>query len=170
VATNKNLFDEIQQGRFRKDLFFRLNINSIYLHPLRERQGDISLLTDYFFRLYSLKYKKKLESISLPVRKLLNGYSFPGNVRELMNIINSTIIVESSKEIRKASLPHYFLENASVQKSVGETFNLKTLQEVEKEHIRQTMISLGWNKTKAAKSLGISRVNLIAKIKKYELE
>jgi transcriptional regulator with PAS, ATPase and Fis domain len=98
------------------------------------------------------------------------GYSFPGNIRELMNIINSAIIVESGSELQKKSLPNYFLENTYAP---VDTFNggpLKSLQEMEKIHIKKVMDHTKNNKTKAAKILGISRVNLIAKIKKYQLE
>jgi DNA-binding NtrC family response regulator len=170
AATNKNLFDEIKRGNFRKDLFFRLNINSINLPSLQERYGDIPLLARHFLNKFNKKYKKKVETISNLVMKLLMSYSFPGNIRELMNIINSAIIVESGSELQKKSLPSYFLENtyAPVDTSIGGP--LKSLQEMEKIHIKKVMDHMKNNKTKAAKILGISRVNLIAKIKKYRLE
>jgi DNA-binding NtrC family response regulator len=170
AATNKNLFDEIKNGNFRKDLFFRLNINSISLPPLRERKGDVELLAYYFLEEFSQKYDKNIAKISPTVINLLKSYSFPGNVREIMNIINSSIIVESDRELQKKSLPHYFLENGHLPQ---ETYNgeiLLSLQEVEKRHIGKVLDQTGHNKTKAAKVLGISRVNLISKIKKYDLE
>ncbi len=168
VATNKNLFEEIKSGRFRKDLFFRLNINAINLPPLRERMGDIELLSNYFLNVFNEKYEKNIESISPVVMNCLKKYSFPGNVRELMNIINSAIIVEPTKELRKKSLPYYFLEN---NQDYCDFDNLPpSLEEIEKGHIKQVLDYTGMNKSKAAGILGISRVNLIAKIKKYELE
>jgi len=94
AATNKNLFEEINKGNFRKDLFFRLNINSISLPPLRDRLEDIVLLADYFLKKFNVKYKKNVKRISKPVINSLKTYAFPGNVRELMNIINSSLIVE----------------------------------------------------------------------------
>jgi DNA-binding NtrC family response regulator len=171
AATNKNLFDEIKRGNFRKDLFFRLNINAIHLPPLRERKGDVELLSEYFFKEFNEEYGKSIERISAPVLKLLNNYSFPGNVRELMNLINSAILVESGKELRKASLPSYFLDQCHDQREVhsrGE--RLLSLQEVEKEHIRKVLDHTNNNKTVASRILGISRVSLISKVKKYELE
>jgi len=171
AATNKNLFEEIKKGNFRKDLFFRLNINSINLPPLRERQGDIELLAYYFLEEFTQRYKKDIHRISPAVLNLLKGYSFPGNVREMMNIINSAIIVESGLELQKKSLPNYFLENSST--APQEVFNgqaMLPLQEVEKRHIRKVLAHSKMNKTKAAKILGISRVNLLAKIKKYNIE
>ena len=170
AATNKNLFDEIKRGNFRKDLFFRLNINSINLPPLRERQGDIPLLAEHFLKEYNTRYHKKVERMSTSVLKLLKGYSYPGNVRELMNLINSAVIVEMGGELQKKSLPEYFLENAymPVETSLGGPMN--SLQDMEKEYIKKVLANTKNNKTHAAKILGISRVNLIAKIKKYDLE
>lgn len=170
AATNKNLFDEIKRGNFRKDLFFRLNINSINLPSLQERHGDIPLLARHFLNKFNKKYKKKVEKISNLVMKLLMSYSFPGNIRELMNIINSAIIVESGSELQKKSLPSYFLENTYAPVDTSNGGPLKSLQEMEKIHIKKVMGYMKNNKTKAAKILGISRVNLIAKIKKYQLE
>lgn len=170
AATNKNLFDEIKRGNFRKDLFFRLNINSINLPPLRERHGDIPMLARYFLKEFSKKYNKKTDGISIQVMNMLKGYAFPGNVREIMNIINSAMIVESAGELLKKSLPHYFLESSHSQVDSYRGGPLQSLQEVEKEHIKKILAHTKNNKTQAAKILGISRVNLIAKIKKYELE
>jgi len=168
AATNKNLFEEIKKGNFRKDLFFRLNINAIELPPLRERKGDTELLAGYFLSLFNEKFGKQIKRISDPAMKLLLGYSYPGNVRELMNIINSAIIVESESELKKKSLPGYFLsgDNFDLSENGSQPANLT---EVEKEHIKKTLIFTGNNHTKAAQILGISRVNLLAKIKKYGL-
>jgi len=172
AATNKNLFEEIQKGNFRKDLFFRLNINSITLPPLRERKGDIELLSNYFLNKFTKKYAKKVESISEPVLNCLKSYSFPGNVRELMNIINSAIIVESANELRKKSLPGYFMDNNHTTQMDFHTDDDDipcTLSEIEKVHINKVLHFTNNNKTKAASILGISRVNLLAKMKKYHL-
>jgi DNA-binding NtrC family response regulator len=169
AATNKNLFEEIQKGNFRKDLFFRLNINSITLPPLRERKGDIEFLLEYFLDKFNKKYKKNVERISDSVLNCLKSYSFPGNVRELMNIINSAIIVESTNELRKKSLPVYFIENNHTYNTTDEDDIPRSLSEIEKEHINNVLHFTNNNKTRAAEILGISRVNLLAKIKKYHL-
>lgn len=170
AATNKNLFEEIKKGTFRKDLFFRLNINSINLPSLRERKGDVELLADYFLTKFNKKYGKQIEKISPAVCNCLKNYPFPGNVRELMNIINSAIIVEPTNELRKSSLPNYFLEANNSYCDFDETIVPPPLTEVEKCHIRQVLEFTNHNRSKASEILGISRVNLIAKIKKYELE
>ncbi|GAB4277938.1 MAG: sigma-54 dependent transcriptional regulator [Marinilabiliales bacterium] len=169
AATNKNLFEEINKGNFRKDLFFRLNINSINLPPLRERINDIEPLAYHFLNVFNKKYNKNVTKISPSVLNFLKTYPFHGNVRELLNIINSAMIIETSNELKKKSLPHYLLEttNAYIDK---ESVKPLSLQELEKEHIRKILAYTNNNKTKAAEILGISRVNLIAKIKKYEIE
>ena len=169
AATNKNLFDEIQKGNFRKDLFFRLNINSIRVPALRERNDDVEILSRHFFEKYKERYNKKIDKIAVSTLNCLKSYPFPGNIRELMNIINSAIIVEPGNELKKSSLPHYFLESTKHSSTIIEGYVPKKMWEVEKEHIRKVLKFTNNNRTKAADILGISRVNLIAKIKKYEL-
>lgn len=169
AATNKNLFEEIKKGNFRKDLFFRLNINSISLPPLRERKDDIELLANYFLDKFNKKYGKHVERVSDSALNCLKAYAFPGNCRELMNIINSAIIVESSNELKKKSLPSYFFESNGGGYGIDEDTLPKSLCDMEKEHLQKVLDYTNNNRTKAAEILGISRVNLIAKIKKYHL-
>ncbi len=166
AATNKNLHEEMKKGNFRKDLFYRLNINSVYLPPLRERKGDIPLLSYHFLRRFCQMNSKKIEKISEGVMKYLTRYDYPGNIRELMNIINSAVIVESSNELKKKSLPSYFLENAGFGDNGPMDTPLKTLEEIENDHIRRVLDYTGGNKTKAAQILGISRISLISRSKK----
>ncbi|MFA7228404.1 MAG: sigma-54 dependent transcriptional regulator [Melioribacteraceae bacterium] len=170
AATNKNLFEEIKNGNFRKDLFFRLNINSINIPPLRERKGDIELLANHFLEKFNMKYGRNIRSISPAVLNCLKSYSFPGNVRELMNLINSAIIVESTNELHKKSLPNYFLGANNCFNELDKGIVPQTLEEIEKTHIKIVLEFTNNNKTKASAILGISRVNLIAKIKKYGIE
>ena len=170
AATNKNLFEEIKKGNFRKDLFFRLNINSINLPPLRERKNDIELLANYFLKKFNEKYKKNVEKISSQVLNCFKSYPFPGNVRELMNLINSAIIVESTNELHKKSLPNYFLENNNSYGELDSEIIPQSLEEMEKKHIKHVLEFTNKNRSKAAEILHISRVNLISKIKKYKIE
>ncbi|KQC12995.1 MAG: hypothetical protein APR63_09750 [Desulfuromonas sp. SDB] len=167
AATNKNLFDEINKGTFRKDLFFRLNINSVFLPPLRDRKSDLPKLAYYFLEKFSKLHQKNINKISKPVLNLLDYYNYPGNVRELMNIINSAVIVENKSEIRKDSLPVYFLE--ATQYKISNQIIPSSLTELEKNHIKKTLDFTKWNRSKAAEILKISRVTLISKIKKYNL-
>jgi DNA-binding NtrC family response regulator len=169
AATNKDLLSEMKKGNFRKDLFYRLNMSSVYLPPLRERKGDIPLLCQHFLRRFNEQNQKSVQKISEPATRLLNQYDYPGNVRELMNIINSAVIIESGPELLKKSLPHYFLENSSAKESLLSSTSLLPLSELEKEQIKKVLGHTKGNKSQAAKILGISRVNLLAKIKKYQL-
>jgi len=166
AATNKNLHEEMKQGNFRKDLFYRLNINSVYLPPLRERTGDIPILSYHFLSIFCQTNNKKIEKISDSAMKCLTQYDYPGNIRELMNIINSAVIVESSNELKKKSLPNYFFENEGFGDGGSTDVPLKTLKEIEDEHIRRILDYTGGNKTRAAQILGISRISLISKTKK----
>jgi two-component system, NtrC family, response regulator PilR len=170
AATNKDLLAEMKKGNFRKDLFYRLNMSSVYLFPLRERKGDIPLLCQHFLKKFNEQNQKNIQKISEPTMRLINQYDYPGNIRELMNVINSAVIIESGSELSKKSLPHYFLENSGLKDDLDMDFPLKTLSEIEKEQIKKVFLHCKGNKSKAAKILGISRVNLIAKIKKYQLE
>ncbi|HEY3276933.1 MAG TPA: sigma-54 dependent transcriptional regulator [Syntrophorhabdaceae bacterium] len=170
AATNKDLHEEIKKGNFRKDLFYRLDMNSVFLPPLRERKGDIPVLAHHFLRKFCELNNKKVDRISDAAMKLLSRYDYQGNVRELMNIINSAVIIESAGEIRRKSLPNYFLENTPSLEGGFTDVPLKTLSDIEKEHIAKIVEYTGGNRTKAAQILGISRVNLISKIKKYLIE
>ena len=169
AATNKDLLSEMKKGNFRKDLFYRLNMSSVYLLPLRERKGDVPLLCQHFLEKYNEQNQKCIQKISDAAMRLLNRYEYPGNIRELMNIINSAIIIESGTELHKKSLPHYFLENSNIRETTAAGRPLLSLSEMEKEQIRNVLVHTGGNKSQAAKILGISRVNLLAKIKKYQL-
>ncbi len=170
AATNKNLHEEIKKGNFRKDLFYRLNMNSVYLPPLRERKGDVSLLANHFLAVFCKTNGKKIERISEGAMKLLTHYDYPGNVREMMNIINSAVIIESSVELRKKSFPNYFLENTVISENGFGDAPLKSLEDVETDHIRKILAYTANNRTKASQILGISRISLLAKIRKYKLE
>jgi two-component system response regulator PilR (NtrC family) len=170
AATNKDLLAEMKKGNFRKDLFYRLNMSSVYLFPLRERKGDIPLLCQHFLKKFNEQNQKNIQKISEPAMRLISQYDYPGNIRELMNVVNSAVIIETGSELNKKSLPHYFLENSGLKDDSDTDFPLKTLSEIEKEQIKKIFLYTKGNKSKAAKILGISRVNLIAKIKKYQLE
>ena len=169
AATNKDLQVEIKKGNFRKDLFYRLNINSIYLPPLREHKEDIPLLAYHFLEKYNRINKKQIREISEPMMELLQQYDYPGNIRELENIINNMVSVETSDKLTKASLPAYVSGAIPKYKGPPPPFEEKSLQELEREHIRRVLERTGGNRTRAAKILGISRVNLLSKIKRYQL-
>lgn len=176
-ATNKDLEQEIIQGRFREDFFYRLNVVHIHLPPLRERREDIPLLAQYFLEKYSRELGKDIRSISSYALDVLMKYNFPGNVRELENIIERSVALENSnivlpdslvlsehkREGRKTELPSFHLTSAGMDLE-------KELSELEKELLQQSLqLSNGVIK-KAAELLNLSFRSMRWKIKKYDLK
>ncbi len=169
TATNKDLQKEIQRGTFRTDLFYRLNVCSVYLLPLNKRNGDIPLLAQYFLTKYAEVHKRPVNGISEDVLKLLSRYHYPGNVRELENIINTAVVMEDGFQLTRRSLPRYFLEaTLKARYSINNTHN-KSIAQVEKEHIERVLEHTGGNRSAASRILSISRVSLISRIKKYQI-
>lgn len=159
-ATNRDLKQMVQIGTFREDLFYRLNVVNITIPPLRERIEDIPLLVDYFIKKYCKAMSRELITIDQPVLKRLAEYDFPGNVRELENMIERAIVVGNYKEIRLKDLP---FERDIVSSSV------ESLTELEKKHILLILEKYNWNISRSAKALKVDRVTLYNKIKKHEL-
>jgi len=169
ASTNKDLQVEMNRGNFRKDLFYRLNINSIYVPPLREHKEDIPILTYHFLKKYNRAHDKRIQDVSEQVMGLLQQYEYPGNIRELENLVNHMVSVETMNVLQKSALPEYFQDSFPRERAKG-GFEAKSLQEVERDHIRRVLEFTGGNRTRATKILGISRVNLIQKIKRYRLD
>jgi DNA-binding NtrC family response regulator len=159
ASTNKNILDLVKQGIFREDLFYRLNVISINLPPLRERGDDILLLTDYFVNKFAREANKPAMCFSTEAKQILKGYYWPGNVRELENLIQCLVIMAEDNLIDVSDLPS--LMRFSVMNKTG--FN-RTLAEVETEYIRNVLAGVNANKTKAAKILGIDRKTLREKM------
>lgn len=181
AATNKDLADEIDKGRFRRDLYYRLNICSIFLPPLRDREGDIELLANWFLDKHNRANAKSISLIDTDVIELLETYDFPGNVRELDNIIAEAVVVESGRSLSRRSLPRYLVNavgaaRAGAPRAGGSRAaaippeERKSLHEREAEHIRRMLELTGGNRTAAAEILGISRVSLISRIKRYGID
>jgi transcriptional regulator with PAS, ATPase and Fis domain len=168
AATNKNLFEEMKNGNFRKDLFYRLNMNPIHLPPLKDRSDDLPLLIEHFLALYASRHQKRIDHVAPGALRRLLAYDYPGNVRELMNIIQNAVIVESTRALQERSLPQYFLGGLPTDHAAEAT--PPTLKDVEREHILKVLRFTGGNRTHAARILGISRINLIQKIKIYTLD
>jgi len=160
-ATNKDLKSMVEKGTFREDLFYRLNVVNIYVPPLRERIEDISLLVDYFIKKYCTSMNKPPATIDSAALKRLEEFSFPGNVRELENMIERAIVVGNGKKISLKDLP---LEKTIISNSI------ESLDDLEKTHILQILNKYSWNITRAAKALKVDRVTLYNKISKYRLK
>jgi DNA-binding NtrC family response regulator len=176
ATTNRNLEEAVEKGKFRIDLFYRLNSFSLYLPPLRERKGDIPLLARHFLKDYSERYKKNsLKSFSPAVEELLVAYRWPGNIRELRNVIERIVVLENDEIVQPDHLPAEILhlkERASAKSVPGLTIpdTGLSLEEVEKNLIVQALEKAGQNKTQAAKLLGITYDSLRYQAKKFGLE
>ncbi len=172
AATNMNLEKDISAGRFREDLYYRLNVFSIPLPPLRERHGDVTLLTEYFLKESNRIFEKVVKNISPDVNKLLAAYSWPGNVRELRNVIESAVLLAADtilpqhmplkiQEVLKQSI-----ELPGTLKKVGKEAKHKA----EKALIAKVLNEVNWNKSKASKILKVDYKTLYNKIKEYNIE
>jgi len=171
TATHRNLEEAIKKGTFREDLYYRLNVIPIHLPPLRERRGDIPLLIDHFLKKYSKENQKSILDISREARALLLRYSYPGNVRELENIIERAVVLCRGDLITTRDLPFHLQEGKSelsefTKKEKGLP---EALEEIEKDLIIKALHQHQWVQTKAAENLRISERVLRYKIKKYKL-
>ncbi|NVO11039.1 MAG: sigma-54-dependent Fis family transcriptional regulator [Bacteroidales bacterium] len=165
-ATNNNITQMTSEGQFRQDLLYRINTVEIHLPPLRERQGDISLLAKHFIQIYSKKYKKEINNLSPDALKKLNLYHWPGNVRELQHSIERAIIMSDSSILQPDD---FFLSALKQAKTVGGDFDTYNLEEVEKAIINKVLKQFQGNITQAATELGITRTSLYRRMEKYDL-
>jgi two-component system, NtrC family, response regulator len=166
AATNKNLNQEIEKGKFRPDLFYRINTMKIEIPSLMERKEDIPLFIKYFVRFYSQHMNKNISEIDEECIRKLQAYNFPGNIRELRNIIERAVILTDGNVLLPSSLPNdLFYENKSYSTPMTEK-----LDEVEKLHILKVLEETEGNKTKTAELLGIGLTTLYRKLKEYKIE
>lgn len=172
AATNQNLEQLISQKEFRADLYYRLNVIQIHMPPLRERTGDILELSTMFLHQFAFQYESPIRKLDEDAIHLLNDYDWPGNIRELKNLIQRIIILSEKQLIRREDIL-YFLHHGSSQPLQPNPNNSSTLPEekesIEKKRIEETLRKVNGNKSAAARKLGISRVTLYNKIKKYHI-
>ncbi|MBI5663946.1 MAG: sigma-54-dependent Fis family transcriptional regulator, partial [Nitrospirae bacterium] len=164
AATNVDLTDEVKKGNFREDLFFRLSVVTITVPPLRERKEDIPLLSRFFLDRLNRKIGKNIRGITMDVKRILMSYDWPGNIRELENILERAVLVTNVNFIRTHDLPPYLSGMTKVRAS-----SILPLDEMEKEHIHQALLASGGNKSTAASLLRISRRALGRKLDKHGL-
>ena len=160
-ATNRDLKSMVEKGTFREDLYYRLNVVNIFVPPLRERIEDIPLLVEYFIKKYCTSMNRPTVSIDATALKRLEEFNFPGNVRELENMIERALVVGNGKKISLKDLP---LEKTILTTSV------ESLDDLEKSHILMILNKYNWNISRAAKALKVDRVTLYNKISKYGLK
>lgn len=164
-ATNNNIHEMVDEGKFRQDLLYRINTVEIHLPPLRERTGDISLLSDHFLTIYSKKYKKKITKISQAAHKKLNAYTWPGNVRELQHAIERAVIMCESGTLE----PDDFILTQSRKKQSDVELDTYNLDDIERKIIEKVLKQSQGNITKAANDLGLTRTSLYRRMEKYDL-
>lgn len=165
VATNRNLEEEVKKGNFREDLYYRLNVVKIVVPPLRERKEDIPLLMDFFVKKYATRYKKNIVGFTRESRDQLIKYDYPGNVRELENMIERAIVLARGDHITLEDIPH--LSESNIVQAEGGI--KETVGVVEKQMIMEALIKADWVQTRAAGFLGISERMLRYKMKKYAI-
>ncbi len=167
-ATNKPLEKLVTEKCFRADLFYRINIVPIHVPTLRERKNDIPLLANHFLKKYSAKIKKNISGISKSAMKILIRYEWPGNIRELINIIENAVVFCKGREITPNDLPE-ILKTSSQTKRVDLKLSSRSLPDAEATLIHKVLVETDWNMKQTAESLAIARGTLYSKIKKYGL-
>jgi len=170
AASNRNLEEEVKKGTFRDDLFYRLNVVPIHLPPLRERREDIPLLIEHFIATFSTEYKVEPKKVAPEALEKLVSYPWPGNIRELQNVIERMFALSQSKEITLADLPGPIAGFEEKPVNFQELAELPTLEAMEKSLIAAALRKSHGNKNEAARSLAIERQRLYRKIEKYGLE
>jgi two-component system nitrogen regulation response regulator NtrX len=172
AATNKNLIEEAGKGRFREDLFYRLNVVPIRIPPLRERASDIKMLAEYFLREVAGELGRSLKKLSPDALDALMAYSWPGNVRELRNLIERLCILTSGDVIRRDDLPA--LTIVREEDARKDPFGLRTYQEfkdfMEKEYLERKLRENNGNVSRTARQLDMQRSNLYKKLEKYGID
>jgi len=173
AATSKDIKKEVEAGKFREDLYYRINVMPIHLPPLRERRGDIPLLFGYFIDMFNKKLKKNVEGLSSKALPMLMAYSWPGNVRELENVTERAVLLAQGRWITPEDLPQH-ISSGGVYPSSAEPLDTLSLKKagknLERELIRRALALTGGNRSQAARILEVSRPMLLSKIKEYGLE
>lgn len=171
VATNQDLTDLVRQGKFREDLYYRINVICVNVPPLRERKEDLLILINHFLKKYCKINNKTVTGIDEHVQKIFLDYHWPGNIRELENAIEGAVIMAKTGIVSKADIPNFAKFTTDYSKTPQSTErNLRrAVEQPEKEHIIAILKDCNWNRNKAAASLGVNRTTLYNKMKKYNI-
>jgi len=169
TATNRDLLAEVQQGNFREDLYYRLNVINLKVPPLRERREDIPLLAEHFLKMFSAKNDKAIKGFTPQAMDRLIRYRWPGNVREMMNAVESAVVLSDSEYISESDLSLLHAELPSQEAAAPVSADLP-LEEVEKTTILKTLEISGGNKSEASQAWNITRATLHKKLKKYRVQ
>ena len=170
AATNANMKQNLGNGRFREDLYYRLNVIHLPLPPLRERKGDVQILAEYFLQVFSKKFKKNIQGFTQDALACLENYGWPGNVRELRNVIERAAVLTEENFIEKNHLPLDLSIPQEIPLPLNSVFSLKEVMDVyEKKIILNILERFSWNQTKAAQVLGIHRNTLLMKLETFAI-
>jgi DNA-binding NtrC family response regulator len=164
AASNRDLRARVDHGSFREDLFFRLNVMTIFVPRLVDRKGDLWLLAEHFLNMFNDAYDKDVRGFSVQARRALEQYEFAGNIRELENIVARAVALAEGKEIQVADLPQFLIDEPTADADA-----FQSLEEMEHAHIAKVLQKVDGHRDKAAAILGITRSTLWRKIKKYNL-
>ncbi|MBC7932755.1 MAG: sigma 54-interacting transcriptional regulator, partial [Rubrivivax sp.] len=167
AATNRNLADEVGAGRFRADLFYRLNVISLHVPPLRERREDIPALVEHFIAIFRERFNRPALDLSADARQRLSSYDWPGNVRELRNAIERAAALATSDTIEAEQILPAAAKHQGEGKAAAQTDAPVTLDEIERRHILHVLEEAGGNRERAAAVLGISARTLYRKLREY---
>ncbi|MDD5089279.1 MAG: sigma-54 dependent transcriptional regulator [Candidatus Wallbacteria bacterium] len=171
VATNKDLKEEVRQGRFREELFYRLSVIPVFLPPLRERGQDVMLIAQYYIEKFNLEFKRSVKGLSQKGRWIVTGYSWPGNVRELKNVIERAVLLENREmldlDFFEKELAPQSGESALSEQQSG---SIISLEQMEKAYIEKVLSATGGNRAQASELLGITRKTLYNKMIRYGIK
>ena len=170
TSTNRDLKKRVEEGKFREDLFYRLNVVPIYVPPLRERPDDIPILARYFLKKFNTENNKNIRDFSPEVLEYFMKHPWTGNVRELENAIEYSVVLCRNEIIKPEHLPPLLKDRQVCEPQPSATSDKVSLKDTEKEQIIKTLGETEWNYTRTAKTLGISRSTLHNKLKEYQIE
>jgi Nif-specific regulatory protein len=173
AATNRDLEKAVETGQFRRDLYFRLRVVEIFVPALRKRGDDVIELAHYFLERFNGETGRRIRGFSMDALKLMKQYRWPGNIRELKNVIERAVVLARGDVIESEDLTLTSLATAGETGDVpltAQEYQPLTLDEVERRHILDTLNSTGWNKSRTAIVLGIERSTLDRKIRRYNLQ
>lgn len=172
LASNQDLAELVREGKFREDLYYRINVVTVDLPPLSERTGDVPLLAEHFMRIYGAHHNRQKKGISQEAFECLEHYNWPGNIRELENVIERAVLLGKGDSIEVEDLPDNLIRRSQqVRENSYQQSSLKAaLAEPEKNIIRETLERHNWNRQDTAKALDINRTTLYKKMKRYGLE
>jgi two-component system response regulator AtoC len=170
AATNRNLADDVKKGRFREDLYYRLNVLPIVLPPLRSRADDIPALVHYFVDAYNREFRKRVRGVTDDAMRRLKTYGWPGNIRELRNAVERAMLLVEGDELAADQFPVATAGAARLTEGVDLPATGIDLEQLERSLVVQALERSGWNQTRAAGLLGLNRDQIRYRIEKFKLE